>query len=57
MVAVVSRDRVNLQTVTLGIEDSDQVEIAGEGIREGTQVVTLEAYGLPDNTHVRIIKH
>jgi len=57
VVAVVSRDRVNLQTVTLGIEDSDQVEIAGEGIREGTQVVTLEAYGLPDNTHVRIIKH
>lgn len=57
VVAVVRRDQVNLRPVTLGIEDSGQVEIAGEGIREGTQVVTLEAYGLPDNVHVRVIKH
>jgi len=56
MVAVVTHDQVNLQPVTLGVEDKDQVEISGKGIREGMQVVTLEAYGLPDHAHVRIIK-
>jgi len=55
LVAVITGNRVKLQTVKPGIEDDGQVEITGKDIREGLQVVTREVYGLPDNARIRII--
>ena len=36
-----------------GIRQGDQVQIA-DGLQEGEQVITVGAYGLPDNTKVRV---
>jgi RND family efflux transporter MFP subunit len=55
-VAVLENGRARLRPVTLGIEDGDWVEIQGDGIAAGTTIVTREAYGLPDDTPVRVVE-
>lgn len=55
-VAVLENGRARLRPVALGIEDGDWVEVAGKGIGAGTTIVTREAYGLPDDTPVRVVE-
>jgi HlyD family secretion protein len=45
--------RAHLQAVQVGIQKGDQVEITA-GLRAGQSVITSGAYGLPDNTQVKI---
>jgi HlyD family secretion protein len=48
-----SDNRAHQKTVKTGIRQADQVQIL-EGLAEGDRVVTSGAYGLPDNTKVRV---
>jgi hypothetical protein len=32
------------------------VEVSGDGVREGLQIVTREAYGLPEEINVRVVE-
>ena len=53
-VMVVGPDsHAHLQEVQIGIQNGSQVEIA-TGLQAGQQVITTGAYGLPDNTQVKI---
>ena len=53
-VMVVGADgRAHLRGVKTGIHQGSQVQII-DGLQEGEQVVTVGAYGLPDNSKVRI---
>jgi len=53
-VMVVSADnRAHLQTVQLGIQNGDEVQVAS-GLQVNQQVVTTGAYGLPENAQVKI---
>ena len=45
--------RAHQRTVKLGIRNGDQVQIT-EGLKAGERVITAGAYGLPDNTRVRV---
>jgi len=54
-IAVVEGDRAVLRPVQVGLRDGGRVEIEGEGIVEGTTVVTEGAYGLPQETRIRVI--
>jgi HlyD family secretion protein len=45
--------RAHQQPVQLGIRQGDEVQITS-GLREGERVVTSGAYGLPDNTRVKL---
>jgi HlyD family secretion protein len=47
--------RAHQRNVTAGIRDGGSVEITN-GLKAGEQVVTQGAYGLPDNTKIRIEK-
>jgi RND family efflux transporter MFP subunit len=48
-----SDQRAHQRNVKLGIHNGDQVQIT-EGVKPGEQVITAGAYGLPDNTKVRV---
>lgn len=48
-----SDQRAHQRTVKLGIRNGDRVQIA-TGVQAGEQVITAGAYGLPDNTRVRV---
>jgi RND family efflux transporter MFP subunit len=52
-IAVVEDNAGERRPVTLGIQENGLVEIHGEGIQEGTTIVTMGAYSLPDHTKVR----
>jgi membrane fusion protein (multidrug efflux system) len=54
-IAVVEGDRAARRPVTAGLRDGDQVEVDGEGLREGMTVVTVGAYGLPKESRIRIV--
>lgn len=41
------------KAVKVGLRDGDLVEVEGEGVTEGTTVVTLGSYALPQETKVR----
>ncbi len=45
--------RAHQQAVQLGIRQNDEVQITS-GLKEGDRVVTSGAYGLPDNTKVKL---
>jgi HlyD family secretion protein len=45
--------RAHLQAVQVGIENADQVQVIS-GLKPGQQVVVSGAYGLPDNTKIKI---
>ena len=45
--------RAHQANVKVGVRQGEQVQIA-EGLKAGEQVVTSGAYGLPDNTKIRI---
>ena len=46
-------NKAHQKTVKAGIRQGDQVQIL-EGLAEGERVITSGAYGLPDNTKIRI---
>jgi multidrug efflux pump subunit AcrA (membrane-fusion protein) len=48
-----SDNKAHQKTVKTGIKQGDQVQIV-EGLAEGERVITSGAYGLPDNTKIRI---
>ena len=48
-----SDGRAHQKAVKLGIRQDDDVQIL-EGVAEGDKVVTTGAYGLPDNTKIKI---
>jgi len=48
-----SDNKAHQKTVKTGIRQSDQVQIL-DGLAEGERVITSGAYGLPDNTKIRI---
>lgn len=54
-VAVVENGKALRKPVKTGLRDGGLVEIEGEGLKEGQTVVTLGAYGLPQETKVRVL--
>jgi len=48
-------DVAKKQVVKVGLKEGDLVEVAGAGLSEGAQVVTLGSYSLPEETKVRIL--
>ncbi|MGD2068860.1 MAG: efflux RND transporter periplasmic adaptor subunit, partial [Gemmatimonadota bacterium] len=54
-IAVVQGERAVRTPVTPGLREGGLVEVSGEGLTEGAQVVTDEAYGLPEVTRVTIV--
>ncbi len=55
-VAVVQGDRAVMRAVTTGLRDGDLVEVDGQGLKEGMTVVTEGAYGLPEESRIRVIR-
>ena len=54
VIAIVQGDKALKREVKPGLREGGLVEIAGEGIAEGTTVVTAGAYGLPEETRIRV---
>lgn len=53
--SIVEGDMAKQKTVKVGLRDGNLVEVEGEGITDGTTVVTLGSYALPAETKVRIV--
>lgn len=56
VIALVQGELATQQVVKPGLRDGGLVEISGDGLQAGRQVVTQGAYGLPKKTKVRITK-
>jgi RND family efflux transporter MFP subunit len=56
VIAVVQNDTALRKPVKTGLRDGGLVEIEADGLNADMQVVTEGAYGLPEETRVRIIK-
>jgi membrane fusion protein (multidrug efflux system) len=54
-IMVVEGDSAVRRPVTVGLRDAGLVEVAGEGLAEGTTIVTDDAYSLPEVTKIRIV--
>jgi RND family efflux transporter MFP subunit len=55
VIAVVENGKAFQRAVHSGLRQNGLVEIQGEGIREGMQIVTTGAYGLLPETNIRIV--
>lgn len=55
VVAIVSGGVAKQRPVKTGLRDRGLVEVSGEGLAEGAEVVTAGAYGLPKETKVNIL--
>ena len=55
LVAVVEGDKAKQVPVKTGLHDGALVEVEGDGVKEGALVVTEGAYGLPQETKVRVL--
>jgi len=55
LIAVVEGDKAVKRPVKTGLREGDLVEIEGEGLAEGTAIVTEGAYGLPNETKIHVI--
>ena len=55
-IAIVEGDHARQQAVKLGLRDGNLIEIQGEGLQEGMTIVTKGSYGLPPDTHIRVVK-
>ena len=55
VIAVVRADRALQRPVKAGLRDGNLIEIEGEGVEAGLQVVTEGAYGLPKETKIRAL--
>lgn len=56
VVAVVENNKSSLANVTPGIHENGLMEIDGKDLKEGDTVVSAGAYGLPEETKVRILQ-
>ncbi len=54
-IAIVTGDRAAKRAVTVGLEDGGMVEIEGQGLDAGMTVVTEGAYGLPEESQIRVV--
>jgi membrane fusion protein (multidrug efflux system) len=54
-IMVVQGDSAFRRPVSVGLKDAGLVEVTGEGVQEGTTVVTEDAYSLPEVTKIRIV--
>jgi len=54
-IVVVEGEQAVRRLVTVGLRDRSLVEVSGEGLEEGMRIVTDEAYGLPEETRVRVV--
>lgn len=55
VIAIIENGKAFQRVVQPGLRENGMVEVQGEGIHEGMQVVTVGAYGLLPETKVRII--
>ncbi|MDI1293734.1 MAG: efflux RND transporter periplasmic adaptor subunit [Methylobacter sp.] len=55
-IALVKGHTAKQIAITPGLRDGKLVEISGEAIQEGMTVVTQGAYGLPAETHIRVVE-
>lgn len=55
VIAVVQDHKASRKVVQTGLRENGLVEVQAEGIREGMQIVTAGAYGLPSETNIRIV--
>lgn len=53
--SIVEGDVATQKTVKTGLRDGHLIEVEGDGVSEGTTVVTLGSYALPAETKIRII--
>jgi RND family efflux transporter MFP subunit len=53
--SLVEGDTATQHEVTVGLRDGGLVEVEGEGVDEGSIVVTTGSYALPEETKVRIL--
>jgi membrane fusion protein (multidrug efflux system) len=56
VLAVVKDDVATKREVSTGVREGSFVEVSGEGIIEGLTVVAAGAYGLPEETKIRVIQ-
>jgi membrane fusion protein (multidrug efflux system) len=56
LIALVEGDRAKQKMIKLGLRDGNFIEVEGEGLQEGMTIVTEGAYGLPPETHIRVVK-
>jgi membrane fusion protein (multidrug efflux system) len=56
VIAVVEGDSAKQKIIKPGLRDGNLVEISGEGLQEGMIIVTQGVYGLPPETHIRVLK-
>jgi membrane fusion protein (multidrug efflux system) len=54
-IVVVEGEQALRHPVTAGLRDRGLVEVSGEGLEEGMRIVTDEAYGLPEETRIRVV--
>jgi membrane fusion protein (multidrug efflux system) len=54
VVYVIEEDKAVQMPVKTGVRDGDMVEVEADGLKEGTTIVTVGAYGLPKETKVKI---
>lgn len=54
-IAIVEGDTARQRPVERGLRDGDVVEIEGSGLAAGMRVVTEGAYGLPEQTKIRVL--
>jgi membrane fusion protein (multidrug efflux system) len=55
VIAIVEAGKATRRKVKTGLRDGDLIEVEGEGVVEGQNVVTVGAYGLPKETKVRVV--
>jgi RND family efflux transporter MFP subunit len=53
--SIVEGDTAKQKVVKVGLRDGKLVEVQGEGVSEGTTVVTLGSYALPKETKIRVL--
>jgi membrane fusion protein (multidrug efflux system) len=56
LIVVIEGEKALRKPVKLGLREGGLVEVEGEGIKEGLEIVTEDAYAVPDATKVHIIK-
>ncbi len=56
VISLVEGDKATRKAVKTGLRDGELVEVSAEGLKEGLNVVTIGAYGLPKETKVKVLK-
>jgi RND family efflux transporter MFP subunit len=56
VIAVVDNDRATQTPVKAGLRDGEWVEVQADGLQAGMTVVAVGAYGLPQETKIRVVE-